>query len=206
MRDRNVPPTRPPTYTATEVTEIFKGEVAPVHLQKWDESGIFRPSFYAKSESPSGLLTQGERDKKIASLGRSRGDPHRAYTYMDLAWLRIFLFVKQGLKERGTKSPARRAADIVAAIHALGYQSPPHAARLLFVGAQVYLVDSERVPRCLTPGNQLPITQLFTDEIVAELDGRIRVLVQHQHIRGISDPTSPAAPPSAESDAVVRRR
>jgi hypothetical protein len=129
-----------------------------------------------------GLITRADRDAKIRAQGPSQGDPHRAYSYNDLVWLRILLYVRAKFREREVASAARRASEVVSAAKGLGYESPPHAARFLFIDQHVYLIDGSPTPQCLTPGNQIPLVQIFACEFSAELDGRMRVLERFKRI------------------------
>jgi hypothetical protein len=62
-------------------------------------------------------------------------------------------------------------------------QGCPPPWRLLFLGKDVYLLeDAATVP--LT-GGQLALTQLFTDNVIAEVKGRIDALVALKEIRAI---------------------
>lgn len=185
------------TYTSAEVVEIFTGYgVSLSALQSWDRLGIFRPTYY---EDADGRMSREQRDTKIQERGGpSRGDPHRAYSYNDLVWLRVLLYVSTRFRERGVASPARRASDVVLAAKGLGYESPPHAARFFFIDQHVYLVDGSPVPQCLTAGNQLPFVQIFACEFSAELEGRMRVLERFNRI----DPNGrPAADDEAQPEA-----
>lgn len=182
------------TFTSAEVVEIFAGYgVSLSTLQSWDRLQIFRPTYY---EDAAGLMSRDRRDAKIRERGAaSRGDPHRAYSYNDLVWLRVLLYVSRKLSERGVASPARRASEVVLAAKGLGYESPPHTARFLFIDQHVYLVDCSAVPQCLTPGNQLPFVQIFACEFSAELEGRMRVLERFNRI----GPRAPAGDEGAQS-------
>src|SRR5438046_2963779 len=106
---RRPAPTEPPTFTAGEVCSILKGRLDPVSLQRMDLTTLFRPSYYYSTSGEGNLIDPSRRDELVAEGGRSRGDPRRRYTYQDLVWLRLLLYVKDGLVEAGVKRASRQA-------------------------------------------------------------------------------------------------
>jgi len=131
-------------------------------------------------------MSAAERDERIQADGKSRGDPRRRYTYNDLLWMRLFLYVKDHLHQGNIPNPARRGAEIVAAIKQITKGTCPASSRLLFVGAQgAYLLDEHGVVIHLGDDRQLAMRTILTDTIFAEVRGRIAVLEASRDIRSL---------------------
>ena len=175
----------PRTYSANDVSKILKGRVTLSTLQRWDEQEFFRPSLYAVGEGR--LIDRAERDTRLGEVGKTRGAPHRRYTYLDLVWMRLFLYVMDALSARKVSNAGRKAANIIANLRGTGETPPPHSSRLLFVDEDVFLLNGGTVARCLTASKQLPLTQIFTDQVAAEVGGRIQALVEHRSIESSAD-------------------
>jgi len=131
-------------------------------------------------------MSASERDERIRLDGKSRGDPRRRYTYNDLLWMRLFLYVKEHLHQGSVPNPARRSAEIVAAIKEITKGPCPASSRLLFVGTQgAYLLDEHGVVVHLGDDKQLAMRTILTDAIFAEVRGRIAVLEASRDIRSL---------------------
>jgi hypothetical protein len=131
-------------------------------------------------------MTTAERDERIQTEGKSQGGPRRRYTYNDLLWMRLFLYVKEYLSQGNVPNPARRGAEIVAAIKEITKGACPASSRLLFVGAQgAYLIDEHGVVVHLGDDRQLAMRTILTDAIFAEVKGRIAVLEASRDIRSL---------------------
>jgi hypothetical protein len=177
--------TEPQTYTAGEVARILKGEVTEIMLERWDKSGIFRPSFYYDRRSAGGLISASQRDAFIESRGtKSRGDPKRRYTYQELIWLRLIIYVKNHFERTGIPNPSRRSAEIVERIRRITQGPCPPASRLVFIGSRdVYFFDERGIAEHLSDDRQLAMRTLLTDSVFAEVEGRIAVLEATDDIR-----------------------
>jgi hypothetical protein len=183
MRHRRVAETSPPTLTSEEVAEVFLRAISPSNLQYLDEQQYLRPSFYFSSESSGRVVTREERDLLIKNRQRTRGDHHRRFTYEDLVWIRLLIYVKDGLKNAGVAWPLKKAGDIVRRLKVKAPEGCPPSARLIFFGQDVYLLE-ESTAVSLTDG-QLVLTQVLTDSVQAEVRGRIEALIAMQRIRPI---------------------
>lgn len=181
-----LPDTNPPTYTASEVARILRAKVTEQTLVSWDKACIFRPSFYLDRGTKSDLISAEKRDERIQANGRSQGNPRRRYTYNDLVWLRLLLYVKDHLHLGKVPSPARRGAKILATIKEITKGVCPASSRLLFVGTQgAYLLDEHGIVVYLGDGRQLAMRTILTDAIFAEVRGRIAVLEASRDIRSL---------------------
>lgn len=168
------------------MARILKAKVTEQALVSWDKAAIFRPSFYLDRGPKGALLSAVERDERILANGKSQGDPQRRYTYNDLLWIRLFLYVKDHLHHGNVPSPARRGAKIVAAIKEITKGVCPASSRLLFVGTQgAYLLDEHGVIVHLGDDRQLAMRTILTDAIFAEVRGRIAVLEARRDIRSL---------------------
>lgn len=177
------PDTVPPTYTAGEVALILKKKVTEVQLERWDKSRLFRPSYYW---ADGHLIPPEERDRRVEAQPYYRGNPRRRYTYHDLVWLRLLVYVKDHYGRVGVPSAGRRSATVVARIRQItGDQCPP-AARLFFVGrGDAYLLHDRGIAEHLSDDRQLAMRILLTDTVFAEVEGRIAVLEAMKDIRSI---------------------
>jgi hypothetical protein len=183
MRRRKLGETSPPTLTSEEVAEVFLGAITPSNLQYLDEQQYLRPSFYFSAESLGQVITREERDLALESRQRTRGDHRRRFTYDDLVWIRLLIYVKDGLKSAGVAWPLKKAGDIVHRLKVKAPEGCPPSSRLVFFGQDVYLLE-ESTAVSLTDG-QLVLTQVLTDNVQAEVKGRIDALVALQRIRPI---------------------
>lgn len=176
--------TQPPTYTAGEVARIFSGEIDPVLLKNWDLSALFRPSYYLEKDK---LMATAERDAHIFNPS-FRGNPRRRYTYQDLVWLQLLIYVKVQFERVGVPNARRKSAKIIASIREITNDQCPSAARLLFVGkTDVYLLlDDREVAQHLGKDNQLAMRALLTGSIFAEVKGRIAVLEAAEEISALN--------------------
>jgi hypothetical protein len=180
---RNQPLTNPPTYTSGEVTKILKSKVTSVNLERWDKSGVFRPSHYWANEK---LLSRQDRDDRVKSDPSNRGNPERRYTYHDLVWLRLLIYVKEYFADMGIRRSSAKSAAIIGAIQKISPEQCPPAARLFFIeNGDAYLSRDNGTAERLTADGQLAMRILLTDQVVAEVDGRISVLEANLNIRAI---------------------
>jgi hypothetical protein len=170
-------PTLPPTFSSLQILSIFAGRLSPQHPQYLDKRGYLRPSHYW-DDAQGRLITREERDEAIKNRGRAwRGDPHRRYSYSDVARLRLLLYVRDELRAAGVGRRAlQRAGQVVDRLRQRFPDGSPPARRLLVLGDAVYLLGDTRTVECLTPDRQLPLVQLFADEIESEVRGRVEVL------------------------------
>jgi len=196
VKRRRPSPTNPPTFTAGEVCSILKGRLDPISLQRMDLSGLFRPSYYYWTSGQGGLIEPNRRDELVAESGPSRGDPRRRYTYQDLVWLRLLLYVKEGLMEAGVKRPSHQAAQAIDRLRAICDGRCPSAARVILAGRGVYLLRDHGVAEPLTGGTQLSMSAVLTDTVFAELEGRIAVLQAREELRDLPslDPAAVGRP------------
>lgn len=179
--------TEPQTYTSGEVARILKGQVTELMLERWDKSGIFRPSFYYDRTAPGGLISSSQRDTLIENRGaKSRGDPKRRYTYQELVWLRLIIYVKEHFERTDAPNPSRRSAQIVEKIRRITHGPCPPASRLVFIGSRdVYFFDDRGLAEHLSDDRQLAMRTLLTDTVFAEVRGRIAVLEATDDIRSL---------------------
>lgn len=183
MGRRRVAETSPPTLTSEEVAEVFLRAITPSNLQYLDEQQYLRPSFYFSAERPGRVIPREERDLLLQNRPRSRGDHHRRFTYEDLVWIRLLIYVKDGFKNAAVAWPLKKAGDIVRRLKVKKPEGCPPSSRLVFFGHDVYLLE-ESTAESLTDG-QLVLTQVLTDSVEAEVKGRIDALVALQRIRPI---------------------
>jgi hypothetical protein len=162
---------------------VFFGAIKAQALQYLDEQDYLRPSFYFSSQHPGNLMSRSDRDLQLQERTRSRGDARRRFTYEDLVWIRLLVYVKDGLKTAGMTRPLQRAGDIVRRLRSKTPTGCPPPSRLLFFGRDVYLLD-DAMAVSLTSG-QLGLTQLVTDNVEAEVKGRIDTLIALKKIRAI---------------------
>jgi hypothetical protein len=181
-KTRNQPLTNPPTYTSGEVAKILKNKITEVGLER-DHSGIFRPSHYWADEK---LLSRQERDDRVKPDPSNRGNPERRYTYHDLVWLRLLIYVKEYYKEIGATRSGAKSAAIIKAIQKISPERCPAAARLFFVqNGDAYLIRDDSTAERLSDDRQLAMRILLTDRVAAEVDGRISALEANLNIRVI---------------------
>jgi hypothetical protein len=192
MGRRKVAETSPPTLTSEEVSEVFLRAITPSSLQYLDEQQYLRPSFYFSAQQPGRVIPRAERDLLRKTRSRSRGDHHRRFTYEDLVWIRLLIYVKDGLKKAGVPWPLKKAGDIVRRLKVKTPDGCPSSSRLVFFGQDVYLLE-ESTAESLTDG-QLGLTQVLTDSVEAEVKGRIDALVALQRIRPIPTKCSARQP------------
>lgn len=183
--------TSPPTFTAGQVVRILLGKVKNPTLIKWDNNGTFRPSFYFDETVAGCVITPEMRDAKVAASSRKRGAPPRLFTFTDLVYLRLLVEVSAMLGTHKVPNPSRRASEIVAVLRKRFPETAPSSSRLLVVGQDMYLLG-ERGAECLT-GTQLPLIGLFTDDVAAELRGRIEVLSTRKDFSNVEDGAANAA-------------
>lgn len=176
------PPTTSSIYGSGDVSAIFQGAISPSTLQYLDETGYLRPSFYAAPNQDNQLISPVERDQLIAARGRTRGDPRRQYTYVDLVWIRLFLYVKSGLTTHRVSSAGRKAGEIIRALRERT-GTCPSASRMIVAGKDVYLLQENTIAECLTQPGQLGLMQIVTDQVAAEVRGRVEALAAHQKVR-----------------------
>jgi hypothetical protein len=182
---RRPPQTTPVTYTSWEVAAIFQNAVTPASLQSLDIRGHLRPSFYFDSTGDGALIPAGERDLRVQERGRGRGDPGRRYTYLDLVWLRLFIYLKEGFIRAQVPKAVQRAGEILNVVRAQSPDNCPPSWRLSFVGKNVYLLRDDLTAECLNDG-QLAMTQLLIENAMAEVRGRVEALAAHRKIRAAS--------------------
>lgn len=191
MGARKLAETTPQTLTSTEVSAVFFNSIKPQTLQYLDERGYLRPSFYFKSGHPGNLISQQERDLLAQSHGgKNRGDPHRRFTYEDLVWIRLFVYVKDRLEAAKATKAQQTAGGILRVLRERTPHGCPPAGRLIFFGRQVYLLEDSTVVSLLD--GQLALTQVLTDSVIAEVKGRIEALVSLDRIRPIPIRCSPS--------------
>jgi hypothetical protein len=183
MSGRRIAETSPQTLTVQEVATAFFNAVTAEQLRYLDRNDYIRPTYYHALGRPGGLITREERDLLIQSRGPQKGDPHRLYNYEDLVWIRLFIYVRDNLRDAGAARAFQRAGVILRDLRRLTPQGCPPPWRLVFFGEDVYLVEEAAV-RSLTNG-QLVMKQLLTDNIEAEVKGRIDALVALNEIRPI---------------------
>lgn len=183
---RNQPLTNPPTYTSGEVVRIFKNKVTEVGLERWDKLDFFRPSHYWADDT---LLSRQERDERVKLNPSSRGNPERRYTYHDLVWLRLLIYVKEYYEDIGTniRRSGAKSAAVIKAIQKISPERCPAAARLFFVdNGDAYLSRDSGTAERLGADGQFAMRILLTDHVVADLDGRISALEANLNIRVIN--------------------
>ncbi len=183
MKRRKVAETTPPTLTSQEVAEVFLRAITPSNLQYLDEKAYLRPSFYFSSARPGRVIAARERGLLREEENRSRGDNHRRFTYEDLVWIRLLIYVRDRLKAAKAPWPLKGAGDIVRRLKVRAPEGCPPSSRLVFFGKDVYLLE-ESAAVSLTDG-QLGLTQILTDSVEAEVKGRIDTLVALERIRPI---------------------
>jgi DNA-binding transcriptional MerR regulator len=186
-KTRNQRLTNPPTYTSGEVAKILKNKVTSVSLERWDDSGVFRPSHYWANEK---LLSREERDDSVRakpSDKSSRGNPERRYTYHDLVWLRLLIYVKEYYEELGTiRRSGAKSAAIIKAIQKTNPERCPAATRLFFLqNGDAYLVRDDGTAERLSDDRQLAMRIILTDKVAADVDGRISALEANLNLRAI---------------------
>jgi len=166
-----------------EVARIFAGELDRVLLQKWDSSGVFRASYYLEKDK---LMAVTERNAGAFDPS-FKGNPRRRYTYQDLVWLQLLVYVKIQFEKDRVPNAKRKSAEIIASIREITNDRCPSAARLLFVGkSDVYLLLEDReVAQRLGKDNQLAIRALLTGSTFAEVKGRIAVLEAAEEISAL---------------------
>jgi DNA-binding transcriptional MerR regulator len=176
---RRAAETTPPTLASSEVAEVFFGDLSAQNLQYLDEQGYLRPSYYLAGQQ---LVDREARDAALDPKNRTHGDARRRYSYEDLVWIRLLIYLRDGLKSARATRPLQRAGAIVRRLR--GTEAGcPQSARLLFFGADVYLLEGDAVIS-LTDG-QIALRQVVTDHVEAEVRGRIDALVAIQRIRPI---------------------
>jgi hypothetical protein len=178
MRQRQAASTTPETYTAGEVAKIFPGEISAQNLGNWDEKDWFRPSFYADTDAPGGVITPAERNDRP----RNQGAPERRYSFTDLLWLGIFVHAKRTFERTGVANAAKRASTVVKALRDTDDVRIPARSRLLFLEGDAYVLEDSGEVRPLPPAKQLALTGLFGAEVAAELRGRLEVLSARSEI------------------------
>jgi hypothetical protein len=178
---RRPPATQPPTFTSWEVAAVFQKAVTASILQNLDIRGHLRPSFYFDLTNGV-LVTTEQRDQLIRERGAGRGDPGRRYTYLDLVWLRLFIYLKQGFLRAGVPKAVQCAGQILQRIRTQSPDNCPPSWRLIFVGRNVYLLRDELTAECLSDG-QLAMSQLLIENAMAEVRGRVEALAAHHKIR-----------------------
>jgi hypothetical protein len=174
--------TIPPTFTSLEVSAIFHGGLTVSSLQDLDRRGLLRPTFYYDSEAPGGLITQSERDSRLAAAGSGEADPHRRYTYTDIVWMRLFLRVKTAFLSAKVANATRRAAEVIVSIRSRAGGACPPAWRLVIFGKELYLVKDDMTAESFARPGQLGLVQLF-ETVHAEVRGRVTALAEHKKIR-----------------------
>ena len=191
------PSTQPHTFTAEEVRRIFRGAIQESTLQYWDKKHLLRPSFYSDTADLAHLMSPAQRDAFVAQNRVTQGrGPRRRYTYTDLVWIRLFVYIR--------KCVGRRAGQVLGRLRLLCDSSaPPSAARLLFHGRHVYLLRDDEVAECLTRPGELAMTQLLTDQVEAEVWGRVKVLAAHRQIRQVAEPVRGVVDGSADGRETV---
>ena len=177
--------TEPPTFTAGQVVRILHGKVRNQTLLKWDRAGIFRPTFYFDISATGCVISADVRDKRASGRTSWRGAPPRLYTFTDLLYLRLLVEVSDKLEQHSVRNPTRRAAEIIAALRKRFPETAPSSSRMLVIGRELYLLG-DAGPECLT-GTQQPLIGLFTDEVAAELRGRIDLLTARNELKHVED-------------------
>lgn len=176
--------TDPPTFTSLEVSQIFRDAITQQDLYQLDGISLLRPTYYFDSKAPGKVITPKERDARITKRGPNRGSPRRRYTYSDLLWISIFIYVKETMLLKSVKNATRRAGEVLAELRKLTNGNCPPASRLLFHGKKdVYFLRDNDIAECLTRPGQPAMAQLLTDKIFADLRGRVTVLAAHGKIR-----------------------
>jgi DNA-binding transcriptional MerR regulator len=182
--------TSPPTYTAGEVANIFRKEgVTESGLAKWDEAGIFRPTYYYADEAEGRVQSREQRDAGVSAGKKNRGNPRRRYTFHDLLWMRLLFYVREELRDipHGSRLPAK----VLAELRTLD-DTPPPATRLVFVGKDVYVLGERGEATCLTRPGQLAMRQLIEPAALeAEVRGRLHVLADRNEIRQMAEYPQP---------------
>ena len=119
--------------------------------------------YYADSTAAAGLVSREERDSRLPAVTQGKG-LRRLYTFTDWVWLRLLVYVKDRLVERGATNVGAPSARVISALRKIA-DVPPPASRLLFLGPEIYLLR-EKEAVCLTGGVQQQIlTQILTDEL-----------------------------------------
>jgi hypothetical protein len=133
------------------------------------------------------LISASQRDALIENRGaKSRGDPKRRYTYQELVWLRLIIYVKEHFERTDAPNPSRRSAEIVEKIRRITDGPCPPASRLIFIGSRdVYFFDDRGLAEHLSDDRQLAMRTLLTDTVFAEVRGRIAVLEATDDIRSL---------------------
>ena len=185
---RPVEDTAPPTFAVTEVLRILRGSLSASTLQTLDEKGIIRPSYYFDSSAVGKVISPETRDSRVKA-GRSPADPPRRYTYPDLYWLSLFVHVRDGLNGKMPRKAFKSAGRAVLELQRICTgEFLPSGSRLIFHGEEVYFLRDGEVAYCLTRPGELALTQLLADKLVAEVQGRVSVLMAHRTIREIASP------------------
>jgi hypothetical protein len=153
-------------------------------LERLDKKGVIRPSYYYAGTS---LITPEQRDAIILSGKVSRGNPERRYTYHDLVWIRLFIYVKDHYQRTEIPNAGRRSGEIIQRIQRVTGRTCPPTTRLLFVGERdtYLLLDDRGVAEHLSADRQLAMRTLLTDTVFAEIRGRIAVLEATDEIRSL---------------------
>src|ERR1700687_952870 len=179
---RKPPATTPATFTSWEVAAIFQNAVTLSALQNLDVKGYLRPSFYFDASGERKLIPASERDRLVHDRGKGRGDPGRRYTYLDLVWMRLFIYLKQGFAQARVPKAVQHAGEILRIVRNQSPDNCPPSWRLAFVGKDVYLLRDDLTAECLSNG-QLAMTQLLIENAMAEVRGRVEALAADQRIR-----------------------
>src|ERR1051325_2310798 len=124
-KKRRLAMTEPPTLTSREVAEVFLGGISTADLQYLDEQQYLRPSFYLSRSAPGSLISPPARDAIVRTTGRNRGNNRRRFTYGDMVWIQLLIYVKERLKLAGATLPLKRAGDIVRRLRGNGHDSCP---------------------------------------------------------------------------------
>jgi hypothetical protein len=183
MRRRKLAETSPPTLTSREVAEVFLGALTSSNLQYLDEQQYLRPTYYFDKTRPGGVISAPERDLHLENVGTSRGNARRRFTYGDLVWIQLLVYVRDRLETAKAARPLQKAGDIVRRLKVKTPEGCPPPSRLVFFGQDVYLLEESTVVS-LTDG-QLGLTLILTDTVEAEVKGRIDALVALERIRPI---------------------
>jgi hypothetical protein len=162
---------------------ILKGRVAPMTLTRLDVEGSpLRPYGYYDADSSTRLISVDERQRRLRRAdGSLRGAPDRCYTYQQLLWIGIFCYVEWHLEQAGAPAARPRAIRAIRRLQERNHGVLPSASRLVFFEHDVYLLADDGPTECLTDdGQQLAMRQILTDEIAAEVHGRVAVLAAHR--------------------------
>jgi hypothetical protein len=133
------------------------------------------------------LITPEQRDAAVVSSKEYRGNPERRYTYHDLVWIRLFLYVKDHYQQTGIPNPGGRSGEIIQRIQKVTGLTCPPTTRLLFVGERdtYLLLDDRGIAEHVSADRQLAMRTLLTDTVFAEIRGRIAVLEATDDIRSL---------------------